>query len=298
MGRNYRQPFAVGTTNSSEIGINGLSANPVGLDDLFVLKLAVSDGSNVWAKTFNAGNKGIITPRYAHVDSSENIYVYGQFSGSISAGSTTIASTPNAQSFLLKIDSSGNAVWVSQLAGAYFSGNPKVKCVTDGQDTFIIFNAKIIMAATTNDTGSNRSASVLFSGSGVPSKTITVTQTFILGTGESKTFITTLYPNPTSDILNIQTDQKSSKVEIYDLSGKMLTATENNVKKIQVSNLAKELYIIKLQTENGIITSKLIKNQKTNCNNNKPFQQFLKGYVFFSTLTVTSTYSKIFIFSS
>ena len=206
-----------------------------------------------------AGSKYFLNENKS-IDSSENIYVYGQFSGSISAGSTTIASTPNAQSFLLKIDSSGNAVWVSQLAGDYFSGNPKVKCVTDGQDTFIIFNAKIIMAPTTNDTGSNRSASVLFSGSGVPSKTITVTQTFILGTGESKTFIATLYPNPTSDILNIQTDQKISKVEIYDLSGKMLTATENNVKKIQVSNLAKGLYIIKLQTENGIITSKFIKN--------------------------------------
>ena len=68
-----------------------------------------------------AGSKYFLNENKS-IDSSENIYVYGQFSGSISAGSTTIASTPNAQSFLLKRDSSGNAVWVSQLAGAYFSG--------------------------------------------------------------------------------------------------------------------------------------------------------------------------------
>ena len=122
-------------------------------------------------------------------------------------------------------------------------------------------DAKIIMSAETNNTGVNRTANILISGDGgVASKTIAVTQSAVLATGESKTFVTTFYPNPTSDILNIETQQKISRIEIFDMSGKLLKTADGKDKKVSVLNLNKGMYLIRLYTENGAVNSKFIKN--------------------------------------
>ncbi len=132
--------YHVGTSNSSEIGIDGIQGNSVGLDDLFILKSDAITGANQWVKTFNAGSKGTITPRYVYIDSSENIFVYGQFSGTITAGATSISSNATAPSFLLKINSIGNAVWATSLSGAYNSTYPKIKITSDGTDVFLVYD--------------------------------------------------------------------------------------------------------------------------------------------------------------
>lgn len=132
--------YHVGTSNSNEIGFDGLSSKSIGLDDLFILKSNASNGSNVWLKTFNAGINGVIVPKYLYIGPSENLYVFGQFKGSITVGSKTINSVNNNDSFLMKIDRNGNAVWVDYFANGINTTYPKVKCVTDGLDTFLIFN--------------------------------------------------------------------------------------------------------------------------------------------------------------
>lgn len=122
-------------------------------------------------------------------------------------------------------------------------------------------DAKIIMTAETNNSGIGRTANIMLSGDGgVSPKTIAVTQSGFLATGETKTFVTTLYPNPTSDILNIETQQKISKIEIFDMSGKLLKTENGKDKKVSVSQLTKGMYLIKLYTENGVVNSKFIKN--------------------------------------
>ena len=109
--------------------------------------------------------------------------------------------------------------------------------------------------------GATRTANVLISGDqGVLSKTIIVTQTSVLGTNEAKTFVTTIYPNPTSEILNIKSEQKISRIEVYDISGKLLKSVDGKAKNVSVSSLNKGMYLIKLYTENGVVNSKFIKN--------------------------------------
>lgn len=130
--------YHIGTINSSEVGFDNLSAASVGLDDLFVLKSNAGNGTNSWFKTFNAGNKGTITPRYVYVDSSENVYIFAQFKGTVTVGNKTISSVNLTDAFLVKIDSNGNAVWINYLENAY---NPafKVKVTTDGNDIFFVY---------------------------------------------------------------------------------------------------------------------------------------------------------------
>lgn len=121
-------------------------------------------------------------------------------------------------------------------------------------------DAKITLTADQNTTGATRSSNVIISGENVPSKTIIVTQSGLLKTGETKTFVTTLYPNPTSDFLHIKSDQKISKVEIYDMSGKLVKSENLKDEKVNVRSLLKGNYLLKIQTERGVVSSKFIKN--------------------------------------
>lgn len=66
-----------------------------------------------------------------------------------------------------------------------------------------------------------------------------------------------VYPNPVSDILNISSDSKVKLVKIYDASGKNVLETEKT--NINVSGLTSGTYIVSVQTENGIQSSKIIK---------------------------------------
>ena len=81
-----------------------------------------------------------------------------------------------------------------------------------------------------------------------------------LETNENIKFDFKIFPNPTSDILNIEPKQTISKIEIFDLSGKLVKSESGKDKKISVSNLTKGMYLIKIYTENGVINSKFIKN--------------------------------------
>jgi len=81
-----------------------------------------------------------------------------------------------------------------------------------------------------------------------------------LQTIENQNFNLKLYPNPTSDFLNIKSDQKISKIEIYDTTGKLVQTSKMNNEKVSVSKLPKGNYLIKIQTENGVVNSKFIKN--------------------------------------
>ena len=69
-----------------------------------------------------------------------------------------------------------------------------------------------------------------------------------------------LYPNPTSNAFMLSLDAK--KVEIYSMTGQLIK-TENNSfanKEINVSDLSKGIYIVKITNSNNLsISKKLIK---------------------------------------
>ena len=139
--------YHVGTANS-EIGFDGLSFNQVGLDDLYILKSNASDGGKVWFKTFNAGVNGMILPGSIYVDSSNNIFVYGTFSGSISAGSSVATSSNTINGFLLKLNSSGTAQWVKplQLSKRTITNlRLGAGIATDATDVFVAYNSTNLM---------------------------------------------------------------------------------------------------------------------------------------------------------
>lgn len=70
-----------------------------------------------------------------------------------------------------------------------------------------------------------------------------------------------LYPNPTTNILHIETTQEDIKtVEIFNLQGKRVLQTNTReVKSIEVSALNNGVYFVKLSTNQGEITKKFVK---------------------------------------
>ena len=66
-----------------------------------------------------------------------------------------------------------------------------------------------------------------------------------------------LYPNPATNLVNIELATELKSVEIYSLQGqKVLTSNKNQV---DVSTLSKGMYLVRVEdVENGVSTQKLI----------------------------------------
>lgn len=70
------------------------------------------------------------------------------------------------------------------------------------------------------------------------------------------------YPNPAHDILNIVCGFKINTIEIYDLNGKLIKtidAKQETKLNFNVKSLEKGVYILKLNTQRGIVNKKIIK---------------------------------------
>ncbi len=69
----------------------------------------------------------------------------------------------------------------------------------------------------------------------------------------------TLYPNPVSDILTIESEFRLTKVEIYSIVGEKVKEIYSDFNSIQIGHLSKGIYILKIQSKNGFASKKFTK---------------------------------------
>lgn len=82
--------------------------------------------------------------------------------------------------------------------------------------------------------------------------------TQILGTGDTSIEKAAIYPNPTKDVVNINTTLKISKVTVFGADGKQLL--EDSSSKINVSKLPAGVYLLKIDLADGkSSTQKIVK---------------------------------------
>jgi len=67
-----------------------------------------------------------------------------------------------------------------------------------------------------------------------------------------------IYPNPVKEELIISSENKIEKIEICDLAGKVHST--HSTKTINVSALLQGVYLVKIHTDKGVVTQKLVKN--------------------------------------
>jgi len=75
---------------------------------------------------------------------------------------------------------------------------------------------------------------------------------------------TSIFPNPAKNELFIKSDLQIKKVEICDISGRIVetrhaTSLPNGLQKISVSALSQGIYIVRIYTENGLVIKKVMK---------------------------------------
>lgn len=91
----------------------------------------------------------------------------------------------------------------------------------------------------------------------VVEKTITVISGTLAST-EVKQIALSIYPNPATDILNIKTQDRIVNIGIYDMSGKLINAKENNGQ-VNVTMLPKGTYLLQVVTDKAVYQQKFIK---------------------------------------
>jgi len=73
--------------------------------------------------------------------------------------------------------------------------------------------------------------------------------------------IITVFPNPVRDAFKINT--LATKVAIYDISGRLIKTFQGNFaenKSYNISELNPALYLVKITSDQGVLTKKIIKN--------------------------------------
>jgi hypothetical protein len=68
-----------------------------------------------------------------------------------------------------------------------------------------------------------------------------------------------VYPNPATDVININTTQNVLRVEIFNMQGQLVKTEAGPVNSISVNNLANGFYTMKLTTDNGVSMHKILK---------------------------------------
>lgn len=138
-----------------------------------------------------------------------------------------------------------------------------VKSIKSNSNSGIVMasiNANDELILTPQSTGT-ATVIISFNSNGkVVNKTLTVNaSTSSLGTAEVKKLELGIYPNPTTDVLNIKTQDRVVSTMIFDITGKVTNAPFSNGQ-INVSTLSKGIYILKVVTDKAVYQQKFIKN--------------------------------------
>jgi hypothetical protein len=76
----------------------------------------------------------------------------------------------------------------------------------------------------------------------------------------SKDALFTLYPNPVSGTLNINTKETITDCRIFNVQGQLMYSTKSDIKEITTDGWASGTYIIRITTEKGSAEKRFIKN--------------------------------------
>ena len=74
--------------------------------------------------------------------------------------------------------------------------------------------------------------------------------------------IIAIYPNPVQDILTIDNNSYTeiTSIKIYDVLGRLVISDIGNIDQLDVSHLDSGLLFVEIETDQGVVTKKIIKN--------------------------------------
>jgi hypothetical protein len=216
-----------------------------GDQDAIIIKFD-NNGNIVWKKNF--GGEGINAFNNV-VTVSDGIVVVGYSDEFYSGDWAGISGKGSSDGIIIKFDNNGNVVWKKNFGGM---DNDEFYGVTAASGGIVAVGYSRGLSFGNGDwagipgKGYEDAIIVKFTGASVG-----ISETL------QNEFIK-ISPNPTTGKMKIETGElKIENIEIYDLAGKQLLSFKT--KEIDISNLSNGIYFMKLKTETGELTKKIIK---------------------------------------
>lgn len=83
----------------------------------------------------------------------------------------------------------------------------------------------------------------------------------LAGVSENTVNTLSVYPNPATNVLTITTDaQLIERTSVYAVNGQLMFTNTENDRTIDVSSLSSGIYVLQIQTANGVVTTRFEKN--------------------------------------
>ncbi|KFF18865.1 T9SS type A sorting domain-containing protein [Chryseobacterium sp. JM1] len=166
---------------------------------------------------------------------------------------STLVPLSGGHSFVTKISGTNTAEFIFE--------NIQLPFDDANNDGYVSFKIKTKSTLAAGNSFSNTARIYFDYNAPIVTNTYTTSVQTVLATSEvnsSKNGFN-IYPNPVKDILHIQTKDEVIKAEIYDAAGRILNTTGVKNNAVNVSDLTKGNYIIKVSTKNKTLTLKFIK---------------------------------------
>ena len=230
-------------------------ANVTACDSYVLPALTVGNyytGSGGTGTALSAGNT---------ITSSQTIYVYAQ------TGTTPNCTDEN--SFTVTITTATISGATTQVINGGVAADATI------EDIVVTSNGTVTWFASSTDATANTNplpaGTVLVNGNiyyGVTnigicrSTTLAVTVTVVLGSASFDLSQLNYYPNPVKDIFNVKYNKEIISVDVYDLTGRKVMDMKPNTLEVQLNmtNLSSAMYIVRLQSVDGITELKVYKN--------------------------------------
>lgn len=243
-------------------GLNTLSTNTM-TGASFISKLDGA-GNFIWVKQFDLAPND--RTKALAIDASNNLYATGRFRYTVdfdpNAGTSNLTdATGYGDIYVLKLDGTGNFMWVEQLGGTYNEGGYSIaidafnSIYTTGYFSFVgDYDPSSAVFNLTPVSNYNNDVFVHKLGQGT---------TGIKENALINSFI--LYPNPTFGLLNLELrnfNEAPTTIEITNTLGQVVLSksiTENHTQ-INVNDLSKGICFISIISEGKKTTQKLIIN--------------------------------------
>jgi hypothetical protein len=229
-------------------GIWNLSS--VGGEDIFVLKLD-SNGNFIWAKSF--GNDSSNWGQSIICDSENNLYITGFFSNTVdfdpSENVSNLISNGQSDIFILKLDTLGDFIFANSMGG---SSSDWAYSISFDNLNNLLLTGKFYG----NSDFDPETTSFLLTPNGQDDVFIVKLSSTTLSVFENTVDkILNIYPNPTTEFINLKLDDDNSlvKINLLDINGRLL-------KKYQFSN--QKNITIKIEESSGIYLLEIINKKK------------------------------------
>lgn len=241
---------------NGSINVDGDILNGTGSWGEMAIIALEGTGEVKWAKNFtlneNGGNSGVYGKSISLWNN--QYYIAGTYQGDVLHEGDLIldnnASGPTYQyPFIISLDKSGNLTSVLDFFG---SSEPGRISSISANESHLLFGGDFSGQIVLGDTSVSTINSALFYGA--LSKSISKLQQY-----ENGLSLFEIYPNVSSDVINISTESSLTIIELISSHGVVLKKYPGNSRIIDISDLPAGLYLLSTAIEGRIGTKKFVK---------------------------------------